>query len=307
MGNKKLPLLVITAPSCAGKDYLTKCLFDQHPDDFAMVVSTTTRPPRAGEINGVDYHFVDKEQFDKLEAEHQLLESVKFGSKCYGTSSVAIDQIQEEGKFPVLIVEPIGAQNIRNWCANNNQPATFIFLKVGREIALERFLSRFINDYSALEREIGNKTIIDNISPENQRLEKERLLNRRTSELVDEYSKRIHISMYKEWNWGNMLNYTYSFGPMVKHQDSIELADFLAGNLRKQAGRKLPLDVPQGQIPVQDNNQDFCLEKKDLYDMPYIIKKTLMMIKDAPVTEIYLKNIILNSETERLNQKSLKM
>lgn len=308
MTAKKLPLLVITAPSCAGKDYLTKCLFQQNPDQFAMVVSTTTRAPRAGENHGVDYHFVDQAEFDRLEESSQLLESVRFGSKCYGTSSHAIDSIQDDGRFPVLIVEPVGAQNIRNWCAKNSQPALFAFLRVDRELALERFLARFIEDYSELENAISEKVFMEDMSEADA--EKFRAVNfsKKFSSLVENYSGRIHMSMYKESSWGDMLDYTHRFGPMIIPEHSERAAKTLARALQEQVQGRAPMAIPKGQIPVvssPENSGGLDLHGGRLYDMPYVIKKTLLTIKDHPVSASYLKDIILKSEQERLQQQVL--
>lgn len=286
MNVEKLPILVITAPSCAGKDYLTNCLFKRHPGVFSMVVSTTTRPPRSGEVNGVDYNFVSESEFNNLEEESKLLESVRFGNKCYGTSLDSIQEIQSKGQFPVLIVEPTGAKNIKNWCESNNQPASFVYLKVDRELALDRFLNRFISDYSDIELDIPNK------------IEESSQFNRRFSDLVDNYTKRIFISMYQENDWEERLTYDYKFGPMINPSDTESVVDLLAKAFKDKEAP--PWKVPQGLDKVFEKSH----RPPPSEDMSYVIKKTLIYAKDHQVTAGYLKGIILESEKERLNQKT---
>lgn len=81
-------LFIISSPSGAGKSSLLKALFDTHNQDNSMYlsVSHTTRQPRPGEIDGVHYHFVSKEEFQKLIDRQAFYEWAQVFDKFYGTS-----------------------------------------------------------------------------------------------------------------------------------------------------------------------------------------------------------------------------
>lgn len=97
--------IVISGPSGVGKGTLYKMLFDRHPDTFALSVSHTTRAPRPGESDAVDYHFVSMEAFEDLIAKDGFVEHAKFGGNRYGTSKMTIEQQSSKGKLVVLDIE----------------------------------------------------------------------------------------------------------------------------------------------------------------------------------------------------------
>ncbi|HOO51096.1 MAG TPA: guanylate kinase, partial [Alphaproteobacteria bacterium] len=66
-------LFILSSPSGAGKTTITRSLLERDPQ-LSISVSVTTRPPRPGEVDGKDYHFVTKEKFDQMVENHQLLE-----------------------------------------------------------------------------------------------------------------------------------------------------------------------------------------------------------------------------------------
>ncbi len=78
-------LFVISAPSGAGKTSLVHALLQTNPQ-IALSVSYTTRPPRAGEIDGKDYHFITRERFQEMSARGEFLESAEVYGNLYGTS-----------------------------------------------------------------------------------------------------------------------------------------------------------------------------------------------------------------------------
>lgn len=97
--------LVISGPSGVGKGTLYKLLFERHPETFALSVSHTTRAPRPGEQNAVDYHFVTHEAFEDLIARDGFVEHAKFGGNRYGTSKMTLDEQSKKGKVVVLDIE----------------------------------------------------------------------------------------------------------------------------------------------------------------------------------------------------------
>jgi guanylate kinase len=105
-------LFVVTAPSGAGKTTLVAALLaaDSH---VQLSVSFTTRPPRAGEVDGKDYHFVERAEFERMIAAGELLEFAEVYGNYYGTSQVWINQVMENGRDILLEIDWQGAQQVR--------------------------------------------------------------------------------------------------------------------------------------------------------------------------------------------------
>lgn len=97
--------IVISGPSGAGKSTILKRLFEEYPDRFGFSVSHTTRAPRGAEQDGVEYHFVTKEQFNELVEKKGFVEHATFGSNSYGTSIAAIEEIEKMGRTCILDIE----------------------------------------------------------------------------------------------------------------------------------------------------------------------------------------------------------
>lgn len=105
-------LIVITGPSGVGKGTLMQKLLERHPELYYSV-SATTRSPRPGEINGQNYYFVDRSQFEKLVAQGEFLEWAEFAGNYYGTPRAEVLEKIKSGKLVVLEIELEGARQIR--------------------------------------------------------------------------------------------------------------------------------------------------------------------------------------------------
>jgi len=136
-------LVTITGPSVTGKSKLASLL---KPYGFDELVSTTTRPPREGEIHGVHYNFVAQNAFDKLVEKNLMIEKVTVGSNSYGLSRPALDAVISKGKNGVAVVEPNGAQQIGKFCRENNINLYQVFIDNSQDLLLERLFERFQND-----------------------------------------------------------------------------------------------------------------------------------------------------------------
>lgn len=97
--------LILSGPSGVGKGTLYNLLFARHPDTFALSVSHTTRAPRAGEADGVHYHFVPMEDFEALIARGGFVEHAQFGGNRYGTSKSTIEEQTAKGRVVLLDIE----------------------------------------------------------------------------------------------------------------------------------------------------------------------------------------------------------
>lgn len=105
-------LVVLSGPSGSGKGTVLKQAMRSNPN-IEVSVSVTTRAPRAGEIDGVNYYFLTPEAFQNLLAEDGLLEWAEFCGNFYGTPREKIEQRLNEGKDVVLEIEVQGAMKVR--------------------------------------------------------------------------------------------------------------------------------------------------------------------------------------------------
>ncbi|MFM5979465.1 MAG: guanylate kinase [Sphaerospermopsis kisseleviana] len=106
-------LIVLTGPSGVGKGTLMQKLLQLHPELYYSV-SATTRSPRPGEINGQNYYFITRSQFEKLVAQGEFLEWAEFAGNYYGTPRAAVLEQIQSGKLVILEIELEGARQIRD-------------------------------------------------------------------------------------------------------------------------------------------------------------------------------------------------
>jgi guanylate kinase len=111
--NKGL-IVVISGPSGVGKGTVITGLREQR--NFEFSISHTTRGQRPGEVDGVNYHYVSKAQFEQLLEAGKMLESTVYNGNYYGTSREAVECIVSEGKDVLLDIEVEGGANIRRTC-----------------------------------------------------------------------------------------------------------------------------------------------------------------------------------------------
>ncbi|ATP39295.1 guanylate kinase [Solibacillus sp. R5-41] len=117
-------LIVLSGPSGVGKGTVRKELFLQPDTNYEYSISMTTRNPREGEVDGVDYFFRTREQFEELITQGGLLEHAEFVSNYYGTPLAYVKETLEAGRDVFLEIEVQGAAQIREKAPD----ALFIFL-----------------------------------------------------------------------------------------------------------------------------------------------------------------------------------
>ncbi len=105
-------LFIVSAPSGAGKTSLVAALLASTPD-VALSISYTTRPPRPGEVNGKDYHFVSRERFVEMAGRGDFLESAEIYGNLYGTSQSWIRAETGSGRDILLEIDWQGAAQVR--------------------------------------------------------------------------------------------------------------------------------------------------------------------------------------------------
>ncbi len=108
-------IIILTAPSGAGKTSITRYLLKKFTDRLSFSISAATRPPRGNEQNGVDYYFISQEDFVKKIQDEEFLEwEMVYEGKYYGTLKSEILRIWESGKIPLLDIDVKGAIHVLN-------------------------------------------------------------------------------------------------------------------------------------------------------------------------------------------------
>ena len=117
-------VIVISGPSGSGKSTVINSLC-KADETLQLSVSATTRQPRPGEVNGVDYHFLSKAEFKKSIQQDKFLEWAEYGDNLYGTLKSEIADAREAGKDSILEIEVKGSLEIRD---QNLAPARSILI-----------------------------------------------------------------------------------------------------------------------------------------------------------------------------------
>ncbi|KAF1300868.1 guanylate kinase [Enterococcus sp. JM9B] len=117
-------LIVLSGPSGVGKGTVRKAIFESKDNDFHYSVSMTTREMRKGEVEGVDYFFRTREEFEKLIESGEMLEYAEYVGNYYGTPLSYVQKTLDDGKDVFLEIEVQGAQQVKEKVPDG----VFIFL-----------------------------------------------------------------------------------------------------------------------------------------------------------------------------------
>ncbi|AUM12786.1 guanylate kinase [Ketobacter alkanivorans] len=131
-------LFVVSAPSGAGKTSLVHALVESNPD-LHVSVSHTTRPQRPGEVNGVNYHFVDSDQFAAMLNENAFLEHAQVFGNLYGTSKQSVADQLKAGHDVILEIDWQGAEQMRRQAPD---AVSVFILPPSKEVLQQRLVGR---------------------------------------------------------------------------------------------------------------------------------------------------------------------
>ena len=145
-------LIILSGPSGVGKGTVRQKLEDLGGVSFYYSVSMTTRSPRPGEVDGRDYFFVTREEFEKRVKDGKFLEWAEFVGNCYGTPKDVVDSYREKGIDVLLEIETNGAEQVMAKCPD----AVSIFIVPPSFEALEsRIRGRSTEDEATIQRRLG--------------------------------------------------------------------------------------------------------------------------------------------------------
>jgi len=144
-------LVVLSSPSGAGKTTIAEDLVGAR-SDVGRSVSATTRDPRAGEVDGRDYHFLTSAEFARRVTAGDFIESATYGGQRYGTLKAEVDRLRRAGRHALLVIEVAGAREIRRQFPG----AVLVFLlPPSGEALVSRLASRETEAAEALRRRLA--------------------------------------------------------------------------------------------------------------------------------------------------------
>lgn len=145
-------MVVISGPSGVGKGTIRKALFKIPDNNFCYSVSMTTRKPRQGEVDGVDYFFVSREEFEERIKNNGFLEYAEFVGEYYGTPMDYIEKQMDKGKEVIIEIEVQGALQVRERLPE----AVFIFIvPPSKKSLLDRLKIRGTEEESKIQERIN--------------------------------------------------------------------------------------------------------------------------------------------------------
>lgn len=142
-------IVIVTGPTCAGKSTLESKLVDA---GFASLTSTTTRPQRAGEIDGKSYHFINETRFTALQEEGAMVESVTFGGYRYGVTRSEVMRHASAGAPIVVVCEPQGRNQIIEFCTQNDWAYHAVYVGNPDRVIATRFIKRLLGELTYVGR-----------------------------------------------------------------------------------------------------------------------------------------------------------
>jgi guanylate kinase len=231
-------LVTMTAPTCSGKSHLLNALTTD--GRFSRIVSTTTRAKRPGEVEGVDYHFIDAETSHRMEANGEFFELITFNGTRYGVTHTEMQAKMTGGAAPIVILEPQGLEIYEQKCREHGWDIFKIYVHVTEKVQLERLLHRSLQaswrSIDALNPTPGRYTqaFFETGSDEAKKV---------LAGIINEHQRRLLSITGAERRWLNM----YTWDAIVPG-DSVEKAAEMIEVGVKWRNRKMGAPVAIGAV-----------------------------------------------------------
>ena len=145
-------MFVLSSPSGAGKTTLTKKLAENN-SQFTISISHTTRKPRPNEINGKDYYFVSKEEFNSLVKKNSFFEYANIFDNCYGSLKKPVLELLSQGKDVLFDIDWRGTQQLKK--IKDLSLVTFFILPPNIKVLKERLLNRHQGQEKLIEKRMN--------------------------------------------------------------------------------------------------------------------------------------------------------
>lgn len=146
------PLIIVSGPSGSGKTTLVRRLLAEGDLRLRVAVTATTRAPRPGETNGVDYHFWTPEQFATALEKNEMLESARVHDQHYGTPRSEVEPHRARGWGVVLVIDVQGMRQVRQKCPD---AATLFIEAPAWDVYERRLWARGAEDAAAIARRLA--------------------------------------------------------------------------------------------------------------------------------------------------------
>ena len=140
-------ILTISGLTCAGKDHLARKLTEDCR--VTKVISTTTRNPREGEVQGQSYYFTSREQFNERVRAGRFIESIELKGELYGIDVNALRPAFYAGDTALIICDPRGMESVRDYAEQSGVDFHSVFLDIDFEQQTRRLFERFCADTNA--------------------------------------------------------------------------------------------------------------------------------------------------------------
>lgn len=137
-------ILTLTGPSGSGKTEMIQAL--KKTGLFEQLVSVTTRPKRPSEVDGVDYYFLTREEFEAMlvssQRTYSLVQHVEFKGNYYGTTYLEVQRVLATGKIPMVVVEPSGVGQFEEAFKDSEYKVVPVFVDAPPKLLVSRYLDR---------------------------------------------------------------------------------------------------------------------------------------------------------------------
>ena len=170
-------LITLTGPTCGGKTTIHRELVNHH--GVRPIVSTTTRKPRVGEVEGSDYYFISEEESREIERQGGFAELVTFNGTRYGVTKHEMQRFTGHG-LGVVILEPNGVRQYRDLSEKLGFKQFTVFISCHTSTRVDRLKERFLNDLNPLV-DAGSQ--------------------RGVEQTVNTYVKRLYAALTEEQHW----------------------------------------------------------------------------------------------------------